>query len=333
MSVVVDADRHTHFAGSNHVDRCLIAFEDFKDLTQETCCQKHSTRLNLNGNDIVFCCNSLDLSAYQNIVDDGSFSIGFHRVLQSYRNTCVFCRLNTCRMQNLGTKISQLSSFLEVQLANGLSLFHYTRVVVVHAVNVSPNLNFLSVDGSTDKRSRIVATTTLQIIHLAIGIAADETLCQVDLVAFVLLHESIQFLLDILWIGFCILVRSHKIESRHQNSLDTVFLQIVDYHVCTQHFALSNDAFLLKAGKQVFGKSTQVVKLFFDEESGLFLIFVSREKFLNVSEIFFLQCVNDFVGSFRVLLVQIVGDFHQCVGRSAHGRKHHKRWFARFCYQ
>ena len=54
-------------------------------------------------------------------------------------------------MQNLSTEVGQLGSFLEVQLVNGLGLVNDTRVVVVHAVNICPYLNLLSIQGSTNQ--------------------------------------------------------------------------------------------------------------------------------------------------------------------------------------
>ena len=69
----------------------------------------------------------------------------------------------------------------EVQMTHRRSFVHNTGIIVVHAVDIRPNLNFRSVDGSTDQRSRIVASATLQVINLAISIAADETLRDVDI--------------------------------------------------------------------------------------------------------------------------------------------------------
>ena len=52
-------------------------------------------------------------------------------------------------MQNLGTEVSQLGSLLEMQLMNGSSLVNHSRVIIVHAVNIRPDLNLLSIEGCT----------------------------------------------------------------------------------------------------------------------------------------------------------------------------------------
>ena len=67
-----------------------------------------------------------------------------------------------------------------MKMTHRRSLVHNTRVVVVHAVDIRPNLDFGSVDGSTNQRSGIVAAATLQIVYLAIGVAADETLRDIN---------------------------------------------------------------------------------------------------------------------------------------------------------
>ena len=134
-------------------------------------------------------------------------------------------------MQNLGTEVSQLGSFLELQLVDRLRLVDHTRVVVVHTVDVGPNLDFLSVQGSTDERSGVVGTAALQVVDLAIGIAADEALGDVHLLAFVLLHDGSQLLLDIDGIGFGIFVGTHEVKSVQQHSLDALFLHVVHHHV------------------------------------------------------------------------------------------------------
>ena len=74
--------------------------------------------------------------------------------------------LNTGRVENLGTEVSQLCSLLEVQLAYCLSVLYDTRVAVVHYVDIGPDLNFVSWESCTDKRCGVVATATLQIVNL-----------------------------------------------------------------------------------------------------------------------------------------------------------------------
>lgn len=104
-------------------------------------------------------------------------------------------------MQNFGAEVSQLCSLFELQLVDGLRLVYHTRVVVVHTVDVGPDLDFLSVQCSTDERSGVVRTAALQVVYLAVGIAADESLRDIHLLALVLLHDGSQLFLDVDGVG------------------------------------------------------------------------------------------------------------------------------------
>ena len=79
----------------------------------------------------------------------------------------------------------------------GLCLVNDTWVVIVHTVDISPDLDFLSINGSTNEGGRIVTATTLQIIYLTISITTDKALCQIYLLTFVLLKEHVKFFLNI----------------------------------------------------------------------------------------------------------------------------------------
>ena len=232
MGRVVDRHGDAYFGGADHIDRSLVRLKYLEHLTQETCGQEHSAGLDLDGNDVVLGGHGFDLAVFGGIGDGGSLSFGVHRVQQPDRNSCVLGRLNACRMQNLGTEVGQLGGFLKLQLVNGLSLFDHSRVVVMHTVNVSPYLDFLSADGCTDKRCRIVGTATLQIVNFTVSIAADEALGDINLLTLVLGHDSREFLFDIDGVGFGILVCTHEIEGVKQYGLDSLFLHVVHHHVC-----------------------------------------------------------------------------------------------------
>ena len=211
---VVDTHRNAHLACCNHVDGSLIALEYLEHLAQEACGKEHAARLDLDGCNVVLGGYGLDFTLKQNVVDNCAFGLRVQCVLKANWDACKLGWLNTCRMQNLGTKIGKLGSLLEVELANGLGLIHNTWVVVVHSVDVGPNLNLLSWQSCTNKLCCKVATATQQIVYLAIGVAADKALCDVYLIALVLLHNGRQLLLDILRVGLGILVCAHKVESR-----------------------------------------------------------------------------------------------------------------------
>ena len=112
-------------------------------------------------------------------------------------------------MQNLGTEVCQLGGLFEMQMTHRRSLVHNTGVVVVHAVDIRPNLDFGSVDGSTNQRSRIVASATLQIVYLAVGVAADVPLSDINLSIRMQFQLNLELVLDIDRIGLGILVRTH----------------------------------------------------------------------------------------------------------------------------
>ena len=78
------------------------------------------------------------------------------------------------------------------------SLVHNTGVVVVHAVDIRPNLDFGS-----------VASATLQIVYLAVGVAADVPLSDINLSIRMQFQLNLELVLDIDRIGLGILVRTH----------------------------------------------------------------------------------------------------------------------------
>lgn len=91
-------------------------------------------------------------------------------------------------MQNLCAEVSKLGSFFEVELTYSLGLLNHARVVVVHTVDIGPYLNLLGRQSRSDERSREVATAAQQVVYLAVSVAADESLCDIYLIALVLFH-------------------------------------------------------------------------------------------------------------------------------------------------
>ena len=115
-------------------------------------------------------------------------------------------------MKYLGTEVGQFGGFLEVQLMNWCCFVDNARIVVVHTVNVCPNLNFVGTDGSTDERGGIVGTATQQVVDLSVGVSTDESLSYIYLLSLVLLHDGCQFFLDVHEVGLGILVSTHEVE-------------------------------------------------------------------------------------------------------------------------
>ena len=139
-----------------------------------------------------------------------------HCIQQTYRDIGIFSRLNAGRVQNFCTEVSHLGCFFKMQLANRGSLVDNARVVVVHSVNICPYLDFGSIHGCTNQGSCVIAATTLQVIDLAISVAADETLCDINIHIRIKFELCLQFLLNIYRVRFCVLVSTHEFQSRKQ---------------------------------------------------------------------------------------------------------------------
>lgn len=96
------------------------------------------------------------------------------------KRTGIFVQLgrqDAGRVQDLGPEVSQFGSFFEMQVADRRCLFNDARIVVVHTVDVCPYLDFFRTDSRTDQRGAVVAAATLQVVDLAVSIAADVALC------------------------------------------------------------------------------------------------------------------------------------------------------------
>ena len=69
--------------------------------------------------------------------------------------------LNAGGMKDLSSEIGKLGGFLEVETTYGRGRIDDTRVVVMHSVDIRPDLDLLSVDSCSDERRCIVASSTL----------------------------------------------------------------------------------------------------------------------------------------------------------------------------
>ena len=190
-------------------------------------------------------------------------------------------------------------------------MLYHSWVVVVHAIDVGPYLDLVGRKGCTDERCCIVAAASLQVVNLAISIAADETLCDVDLLTLVLLHDVGKLFLDVLWVWLCILVCAHEVERIEQHSLDALFLQVVDHHVGAHDLALSHDALLLERGEKILGEGTQIIEFAMKEFTCGFLHLLGRVELFHMLHVFLLQVVDYLVGTLWILLIEIVRDFNE----------------------
>ena len=202
------------------------------------------------------------------------------------------------------------------------SLINDTRVIIVHTVDIGPYLDFGSIDSCTDQRSGIVASTTLQIVYFSVSVAANVSLCDVNLSTGMQFQLHLKFLLNIYRIGLRILIGTHIFQSRKQNGLHTTLLQVIVHHGSRDQFSLCQNHFLLKQREKVFGIRTDVVKMRFNQFLTFLFILGSGIQLIHMLFIFSLQLVNDFVGTLRIFLVQIVRNFHQCISCARHSREY-----------
>ena len=325
---VVDRHGYTYFRCADHVDGCLIAFEDFEHLAQETMSQQHTAGFDFDGRDVVLGSDCLDFAFFRVVRNQRTRSRWFHGVQQTYRDVGIFGRLDAGGVQNLGTEVSQFSSLLKVQLTDRRSLVHHARVIVVHTVDVRPNLDFRRVDGCTDQRSRIVASATLQVVDFTVCIAADKSLRDINLIARIGFQLCVQFLADVRQVRFTVFVRAHVFQCRNQYRLHALFAQIVCHHVCRDDFSLCQDDLFFKKRKYVFRVRTNVIKNRFYEIQCFLFIFFGRIQLINVLFIFRFQSIDDFICTFWIFLVQIIRNFNQCVRCTRHGRQDYNFLFA-----
>ena len=159
----------------------------------------------------------------------------------------------------------------------------------------------------------------MQVVDLAVSVAADEALCDIYLCTLVLLKYGSQLLLDVGWVWLRVLVGAHEVECREQCGVDALLLHVVGNHVGAHYLTLSYDALLLKAGEELFGERAQILEHVGEESAcGVFPLLCGVE-FLNVLHIFLLKLVDDLVSSLGILLVEIVGNLDKRVGCSRHG--------------
>ena len=141
-----------------------------------------------------------------------------------------------------------------MQLMNGFRMVYHARVVVVHAVDVCPYLDFLGVDGSAHERGGVVRTTTVQVVDLTVSIAADEALGDIYLSPLIVSEQSVQLLTDVGGVWLRVLVSAHEVECVQQYHVDALLFHVVGHHVGRQHLSLCHDALLLETGEELLGE-------------------------------------------------------------------------------
>ena len=207
------------------------------------------------------------------------------------------------------------------------------RVIIVHSVNIGPDDYFISHESSTDKRSGVIRTSTLEIVHLSVGITTDETLGNIDLITFIGTHYLREMLLDIMCVRLSILVSTHEVEGINKQSLYANLLEIIDHHIGADYLALSNDNSLFETCEYIFGETTKITELVSKKLASGLLHFLSGIELINVLHIFLFEGVDDLISSVRVFLVEVIAHLNERVCRSRHSREHYECRFSRLCYE
>ena len=131
---------------------------------------------------------------------------------------------------------------------------YFTRVIIVHPVNVRPYLYFLCADGSADERCSIVAAAPFQVVRFIISIFADIPLSNKKIDAGILCPLRLQFFLYIFQVRFSFRSGTHKVESGEQDIGNLSFPQVEVQQGCTDKFSLCQYLFFFNRGEFIIDK-------------------------------------------------------------------------------
>ena len=129
-------------------------------------------------------------------------------------------------MQDFRTEVCEFGSFFEVEFFDRGCVFDESWVVVVHTVDVGPNLDFFGGNSGTDKRGGVVAAAALEVVDFAVSVTADVTLSDVKVGFGVLVEQVVKSLTDVVVVGLAVFVGFHIFESRDQFRLDAFFVEV-----------------------------------------------------------------------------------------------------------
>ena len=99
------------------------------------------------------------------------------------------------------TEVGELRGLFEMESTDRSGTVDKTRVVVVHAVDISPYLNLLCVDDSSYDRGGVVAAAAFEVVDTSVVVAAYISLREKYLSILFEFYESSQTALDVLYVG------------------------------------------------------------------------------------------------------------------------------------
>ena len=156
-------------------------------------------------------------------------------------------RLDAGGVKDLRPEIRQLRGFLEVEATYGGCSIDDTGVVVVHAIDIRPDLDLVDLEGGADERGGIVATSALQVVDIAEGIAADVALRDEELRALgCSLDELREMGLDIVFVGLSLLIGTHVLQCREADRTHTTILEVTQHHRRAEELPACQDLLLVK---------------------------------------------------------------------------------------
>lgn len=216
VTVGIDGHGDTHFGCCYHIDGCLVALEDLEHLAHKAVGEEHAAALDAEGDDVVLGSNGSDTVGALMPADEGAMGFGIHGVEKADGYVVDLGGQDTCGVEYLSAEISKFGSLVEGEFGHGFGVVNESGVIVVHAIDVCPYLDLVSKERSTNERGGIVRATTLEVVDLAEGVAADVALGDIDVEALVLLHEGVEVLTDIGSIGLVVLIDAHIVEGGEQ---------------------------------------------------------------------------------------------------------------------
>ena len=210
--------------------------------------QEHPGTLDFDDGDMVLGGYGFDGAIVGLVVNERAGGRRLHGIEETYGDVGIFGRLNAGGVQDFGSEVGQFGRLFKVQMPYGLRIFHHARVVVVHPVDIGPDLDFLRADGGSHQGGGVVAAAPLEVVHLVMGIAADVALGNI----YIGLggHQRLQMPADEFLVRLSLGVQFHEIQGGNQEHVHALFLQVQFHHLGGEQFSLSQDYFFLRLSEQ-----------------------------------------------------------------------------------
>ena len=160
-----------------------------------------------------------------------------------------------------------------MDVVHGGGMIDHAGVVVVHAIDVGPDLDLLSPDGGAYERSGIVGTSTLEVVYIPCGVAADKALGDVE-VGLLLLQHVTEMVGYVRNVRLSRRVQAHEIEGGKEHYVLALLLQVEREHVGGHDLSLGQDFLLLDRTEMLAGKGAEESKHACENLAGLVGIFL-----------------------------------------------------------